>query len=82
MALRKTNKSTLVYGDFKPIETNDETFCFYRESVESKFYIEMNLTENIIERPVSMEWECLLSNYSASADKLRAYEVNIYRIKK
>ena len=82
MCLRKANKSTLVYGDFKPIETNDETFCFYRESAESKFYIEMNLTENIIERPVSIEGECLLSNYSASADKLRAYEVNIYRIKK
>ena len=82
MYLRKGNKSTLVYGDFKPIETNDETFCFYRESAESKFYIEMNLTENIIERPVSIEGECLLSNYSATADKLRAYEVNIYRVKK
>ena len=41
----------------------------------------MNLTENIIERPVSIEGECLLSNYSVSADKLRAYEVNIYRVK-
>ncbi len=82
MALRKANKSTLVYGDFKPIETNDETFCFYRESAESKFYIEINLTENIIERPVSIEGECLLSNYFVSADKLRAYEVNIYRVKK
>jgi hypothetical protein len=42
----------------------------------------MNLTENIIEIPVSIDGECLISNYSASADKLRAYEVNIYRLKK
>jgi hypothetical protein len=81
MNLRKENKSTLVYGDLKPVETNDETFCFYRESDESKFYIEMNLTEKIIERPISIEGECVLSNYSATADKLRAYEVNIYTVK-
>jgi glycosidase len=82
MALRKANKSTLVYGDFKPIETNDKTFCLYRESKEGKFYIEMNLTDNIIERPISAEGECVLSNYSGTADTLRAYEVNIYRVKK
>lgn len=81
MELRKKNKSTLVYGDFRPIETNDETYCFYRESDEGKFYIEMNLTENEIDRPKHAEGECVLSNYSVSSDKLRAYEVNIYRMK-
>ena len=81
MELRKKNKSTLVYGDFRPLETNDETYCFYRESDEGKFYIEMNLTENEIDRPRQAEGECALSNYSLSSDKLRAYEVNIYRIK-
>lgn len=79
--LRKKNKSTLVYGDFRPLETNDETYCFYRESDEGKFYIEMNLTENEIDRPRQVEGECVLSNYSLSSDKLRAYEVNIYRMK-
>ena len=59
----------------------NKTFCLYRESAEGKFYIEMNLTENIVERPISVEGECVLSNYSVSADKLRAYEVNIYRVK-
>lgn len=81
MELRKKNKSTLVYGDFRPLETNDETYCFYRESDEGKFYIEMNLTENEIDRPKYAEGECVLSNYSLSSDKLRAYEVNIYRMK-
>lgn len=81
MELRKKNKSTLVYGDFRPLETNDDTYCFYRESDEGKFYIEMNLTENEIERPRQSEGECVLSNYSVSSDKLRAYEVNIYKIK-
>ena len=81
MALRKENKATLVYGDFKPLKTNDKTFCLYRESAESKFYIEMNLTENIVKRPRPAEGECVLSNYPATADKLRAYEVNIYKVK-
>lgn len=81
MALRKENKATLVYGDFKPLKTNDETYCLYRESNEGKFYIEMNLTENEIDRPKQAEGECVLSNYSDNADKLRAYEVNIYKVK-
>ena len=41
----------------------------------------MNLTENEIERPRQAEGECVHSNYSDNADKLRAYEVNIYRVK-
>ena len=81
MELRKKNKSTLVYGDFIPLETNDETYCFYRMSDKGKFYIEMNLTENETERPQKAEGECVLSNYSVSSDRLRAYEANIYRMK-
>ena len=41
----------------------------------------MNLTENETDRPKHAEGECVLSNYSLSSDKLRAYEVNIYRMK-
>ena len=78
MALRKENKETLVYGDFIPLETSDETYCFYRVSDKGKFYIEMNLTENETERPEKAGGECVLSNYSERSDKLRAYEVNIY----
>ena len=81
MTLRKENKATLVYGDFKPLKTNDKTFCFYRESNEGMFYIEMNLTEEIVKRPRNAEGTCVLSNYPAGADKLRAYEVNIYKVK-
>jgi hypothetical protein len=80
MALRKANKETLVYGDFIPCETNDQTYCFYRASDKGKFYVEMNLTENETERPQKAEGECVLSNYSAHSDKLRAYEVNIYSL--
>ncbi len=81
IALRKENRTTLVYGDFDCLETDDDTYCFFRESDEGKFYIEMNLTENETERPEKAEGECVLSNYSVPSDKLRAYEVNIYRIK-
>ena len=81
IALRKEFKSTLVYGDFKPLKTGDKTFCFYRTSKDNKFYIEMNLTEKWIRRSRHAEGMCILSNYREPTDKLRPYEVNIYRIK-
>ncbi len=81
IALRKEFKSTLVYGDFIPLKTGDKTFCLYRTSKENKFYIEMNLTEKWIRRPRHAEGMCVLSNYREPTDKLRPYEVNIYRIK-
>jgi hypothetical protein len=81
MALRKEYKATLVYGDFKPLKTDDKTYCLYRESAEGKFYIEMNLTENQFSRPRDAEGECVLSSYAAPAPTLRPYEVNIYKVK-
>ena len=81
MALRKAHKATMVYGDFIPLKTNDKTFCLFRESEEGKFYIEMNLTENRIERPREAQGEVVLSNYVGPVDYLRAYEVNIYRVR-
>ena len=81
MALRTANKSTLVYGDFKPIKTDDKTYCLYRESTDGKFYIEMNLTENEIARPRTAEGNCVLSSYDSPASLLRPYEVNIYKVK-
>lgn len=81
ISLRKENKSTLVYGDFKPIKTDDKTFCLYRESKDSKFYIEMNLTENEISRPRNSEGNCVLSSYDSPVSTLRPYEVNIYKVK-
>ena len=81
MALRKQYKETLVYGDFKPLKTDDKTYCLYRESNEGKFYIEMNLTENQFSRPRNAEGECVLSSYAAPAATLRPYEVNIYKVR-
>lgn len=81
MALRKEYKSTMVYGDFKPLKTSDKTFCLYRESADAKIYIEMNLTENTIDRPNPTGGKCLLSNYDEPKEKLRPYEVNIYKVK-
>ena len=81
MALRKEYKSTLVYGDFQPLKTDDKTYCLYRESADGKFYIEMNLTENQFTRPRAAEGECVLSSYAAPVATLRPYEVNIYKVK-
>lgn len=81
MALRKENKPTLVYGEFIPLKTNDQTFCLFRESEFAKFYIEMNLTENRIARPRPAEGDIVLSNYAGPVDYLRPYEVNIYKVR-
>ncbi len=81
IALRKANKDILVYGDFVPLETNDQTFCLYRDGEGGRFYIEMNLTSNKIRRPLPAQGELLLSNYTALTGALRPYEVNIYRVK-
>jgi len=81
MALRKENKNTMVYGDFIPLKTNDKTFCLFRESEEGKFYIEMNLTADRLPRPRAAQGELVLSNYAGAVDYLRAYEVNIYKIR-
>ena len=81
MALRKAYKSTLVYGDFIPLKTNDKTFCLFRESEDAKFFIEMNLTEARIDRAREAEGDVVLSNYAGPVDYLRPYEVNIYKIR-
>ena len=81
MALRKEYKSTLVYGDFIPLKTNDKTFCLFRESEDAKFFIEMNLTEARIDRAREAEGDVVLSNYAGPVDYLRPYEVNIYKIR-
>ena len=80
IALRKEYKDVLVYGDFIPLETNDQTYCLFREGASGKFYIEMNLTKESRPRPRVADGELLLSNYGALSAVLRPYEVNIYRV--
>ncbi len=79
IALRKEYKDVLVYGEFLPLETNDRTYCLYREGPSGRFFVEMNLTKENQPRPCRAEGELLLSNYTALASVLRPYEVNIYR---
>ncbi len=80
IALRREHKDILVYGDFLPLKTNDQTFCLYREGDSGRFYIEMNLTKDRCARPRPAEGSLLLSNYPGLGSVLRPYEVNIYRV--
>ncbi len=82
IALRKKYKEALVYGDFEPLKTNDQTFCLYRTGREKRFYIEMNLTEKTVSRPLPVPEgsKCVLSSCAAPADVLRPYEVNVYKM--
>ena len=81
IAMRHEYK-TLVYGKFEPVcpEVKD-FFGFTKEDKDGKFYIEINLTANELERPVKPEGELLLGNYGTAADKLRAFEINLYKVR-
>ena len=80
IALRREHKDILVYGDYLPLETNDQTYCLFREGESGRFYIEMNLTKKNCARPYPAQGKLLLSNYTALGAVLRPYEVNIYRV--
>lgn len=74
---------TLVYGEFIPVaEKRKNIFCYYRELDNSKYYIELNLTENPQKRLVESDsYELILSNYNNRSSLLRAYEANLYKVK-
>ena len=81
IALRHEYK-TLVYGKFEPVcpEVKD-FFGFTKTDKDGKFYIEINLTAEENARPVQPEGELILSNYGETADNLRAFEINLYKVK-
>ncbi len=81
IALRKSTK-TLVYGTFKTVYEKDNIYCYERELDGEKYYIELNLAPQTAERPISVDgMEAVLSTKSCAADKLRAFEGNVYKAK-
>ncbi len=81
IALRKESE-TLVYGSFRVSGRKEkDTFCYYRESENETFYIEINLTEH--EQPrnhaAPPAFHFCMGNYGRAAESLRPYEANVYQ---
>lgn len=82
IALRKNTKA-LVYGEFIPVEDiPSPLYCYFREYNDESYYIELNLGRTPMEHPVDISaMTLILSTKDKPADKLRAFEGNIYKIK-
>ena len=82
IALRKNTKA-LIYGEFIPVEDiPSPLYCYFREYNDESYYVELNLGRTPMEHPVDISaMTLILSTKDKPADKLRAFEGNIYKIK-
>jgi oligo-1,6-glucosidase len=80
IALRKSDEA-LIYGEFIPeARKKKNLFCYYRTLGETKYYVELNLTDGTQKRPVKYgSFKLILSNYEDRHDSLRPYEANFYK---
>lgn len=82
ISLRRQNKA-LVYGEFIKIEDiPSPLYCYFREYGDENYYVELNLGRVPMEHPVDTSaMELVLSTKEKTADKLRAFEGNVYKLK-
>lgn len=82
ISLRRENKA-LVYGEFIKIEDiPSPLYCYFREYGDESYYVELNLGRAPMEHPVdTSEMELVLSTKGKTADQLRAFEGNVYKLK-
>lgn len=81
VSLRKQYK-TLVYGSFTAVCPEERNFMAYtREDRDGRFYVEVNLSDHPLTRPVKPDGELLLASYGTPAEELRPFEANLYRLR-
>ena len=83
IALRKRYPA-LVYGDIKFVHKGKKNlFCYYRSDDEISFYVECNLSDQMIKRQKRPDgYGGILSNYGFhDKNRMMAYEVCLYRKK-
>ena len=79
--LRKQYK-TLVYGHYETVAEDAKDFYAYRRfDDDGEFYVEINLSDKPLARPVSPLGELVIGSYKTTADTLRPFEANLYRVK-
>ncbi len=80
--LRHENPA-LVYGNFSLVKEKwSNVLAYYRSGEDGTFYIEINLTDKLQEKPLATDcFKKVLSNISTPRqDKLVPYEANIYKV--
>ncbi len=81
IALRKENDA-LIYGEFNPTNGHRyNLFCYYRILESKKYYIEINLTQKNVLKPLNLgmgQRKLLISNYDGDSFMLRPYEASIF----
>lgn len=84
LALRKQNKNTLIYGDFKILDMdNSKTFTFTKTNGNNVNYIVLNFSNEAIpfEKFIDGEFELELSNVNEIVEaELSPYEGRIYSV--
>ncbi len=80
--LRKKHPA-LIYGEVEFVHKKEKNlFTYYRKRGEETLLIECNLGEKEQKKVMTTdEYELLLSNYQDTANVLRPYEANIYKIR-
>lgn len=83
IAIRKKNLA-LVYGSFQPVQRRDKNvFNYIRELEGNTFYVECNLSKKKLRRKHPVDgYQLLLSNYREPSGSLRAYEANLYVVRR
>ncbi len=80
----RNNNTVLIYGDFKPTHNlRNDLFCYYRISESETYYIEINLTQKHVPKPLRLkrgELKLVLSNYEGNNFLLRPFEACVYRL--
>ena len=79
----KKSSETLCYGAFELLSKKKNRFFYIRKAYGNDSYsyiVECSLSRKEVPHlKLPKEVELVISNYSAPAEKLRAYEVNVYR---
>lgn len=80
IALRHAHK-TFVYGRFEVVQPETPDYFGYRRFDENgTYFVEMNLSKKPIARPCPVDGELLAATYGDTAEELRPFEANVYRL--
>ncbi len=79
IALRR-EAPALVYGEFVPVKTGRDSFCYSRDLDGVRLFVECNLSQLTQKRRWKTDgFTPLLASYGTPADVLRPYEAVVYR---
>ncbi len=78
IALRRENPA-LVYGEFVPVKTGRDSFCYFRVLDGERLFVECNLSQHTQKRRWSTDgFTPLVASGGTPADELRPYEAVVY----